>query len=157
MQRIDTNGDGKIDYQEFAAKFKDNSLDTRMAVRAANRMAKLKELMNLHMTSANDAFRFFDVEKDGRITFADFCKLVTRAHELAGEKPPTYPIIKDLFDTIDVRKDGMLDLHEWQQTFSHVEQSNSRISFKTTELSTWENSREFSQIGALMAKNRKVI
>jgi len=97
------------------------------------------------------------VEKDGRITFADFCKLVTRAHELAGEKPPTYPIIKDLFDTIDVRKDGMLDLHEWQQTFSRVEQGNSRISFKTTELSTWENSREFSQIGALMAKNRKLI
>ena len=61
MQRIDTNGDGKIDYQEFAAKFKDNSLDTRMAVRAANRMAKLKELMNLHMTSANDAFRFVSV------------------------------------------------------------------------------------------------
>lgn len=56
----------------------------------------------------------FDLEKDGRITFADFCKLVTKAHELAGEKPPTYPIIKDLFDTIDVRKDGMLDLHEWQ-------------------------------------------
>ena len=55
----------------------------------------------------------FDLEKDGRITFADFCKLVTKAHELAGEKAPTYPIIKDLFDTIDVRKDGMLDLHEW--------------------------------------------
>ena len=32
-----------------------------MAVRAANRMAKLKELMNLHMTSANDAFRFVSV------------------------------------------------------------------------------------------------
>lgn len=29
-----------------------------MAVRAANRLARLKELMNLHMTSANDAFRF---------------------------------------------------------------------------------------------------
>ena len=56
--RIDTNGDGKIDYQEFAAKFKDTSFDARMAVRAANRMARLKELMNLHMTSANDAFRF---------------------------------------------------------------------------------------------------
>lgn len=58
MAKIDANGDGKIDYQEFAAKFKDNSFDARMAQRAADRMAKLKELMNLHMTSANDAFRF---------------------------------------------------------------------------------------------------
>jgi len=43
--------------------------------------------------------------------------LVVKAYELAGEKEPTYPVIKDLFDTIDIRKDGMLDLHEWQQTF----------------------------------------
>jgi len=56
MHQIDRNGDGKIDYQEFAAKFKDNSYDSRMAARAANRMAKLKELMSLHMTSPNDAF-----------------------------------------------------------------------------------------------------
>ena len=58
MHQIDRNGDGKIDWLEFSAKFKDNSFDSRMAARAANRMAKLKELMNLHMTSANDAFRF---------------------------------------------------------------------------------------------------
>ena len=58
LQKIDTNGDGRIDYQEFAAKFRDNSYDARMAARAADRMAKLKELMNLHMTSANDAFRY---------------------------------------------------------------------------------------------------
>ena len=56
----------------------------------------------------------FDKEKDNRITFADFSKLVLKAHELADEKSPTYPVIKDLFDTIDVRKDGMIDLHEWQ-------------------------------------------
>ena len=34
-----------------------------MAARAANRMAKLKELMNLHMTSANDAFRFVSIPR----------------------------------------------------------------------------------------------
>ena len=67
MSRIDANGDGRIDYLEFAAKFKDNSFDTRMAARAADRMAKLKELMTLHMTSANDAFRmvsFFHLLKE---------------------------------------------------------------------------------------------
>ena len=58
MHQIDRNGDGKIDWLEFSSKFKGNSYDSRMAARAANRMAKLKELMNLHMTSANDAFHF---------------------------------------------------------------------------------------------------
>jgi len=99
----------------------------------------------------------FDLEKDGRITFADFSKLVVKAHELAGEKAPTYPVIKDLFDTIDIRKDGMLDLHEWQQTFGQVGQANSRISIKTTALSLWENTREYGQICSLMAKNRKLL
>ena len=85
----------------------------------------------------------FDLEKDGRIAFNDFNKLVVKAHELAGEKEPTYLVIKDLFDTIDIRKDGMIDLHEWQQTFGQVGQANSRISIKTTSLSMWENSREY--------------
>ena len=36
-----------------------------------------------------------------------------KVHELAGEKAPAYPVIKDLFDTIDVRKDGIIDVYEW--------------------------------------------
>ena len=32
---------------------------------------------------------------------------------MAGDKPPAYPVIKDLFDTIDIRKDGILDMNEW--------------------------------------------
>jgi hypothetical protein len=32
---------------------------------------------------------------------------------VSGEKIPSYPVIKDLFDTIDVRKDGIIDMNEW--------------------------------------------
>ena len=66
------------------------------------------------MTSANDAFRFFDIEKSGKITFSDFSKLVKTVHEIASEQVPTYPVIKDLFDSVDIRKDGLIDLNEWQ-------------------------------------------
>ena len=58
MLKFDANQDGKIDYGEFMAKFKDTSFDARMQKRAQNRMAALKELMALHMSSFNDAFRF---------------------------------------------------------------------------------------------------
>lgn len=44
----------------------------------------------------------------------DFSKLVTKVHEMAHEKSPTYLVIKDIFDTIDIRKDGLIDLQEWQ-------------------------------------------
>lgn len=58
MTRIDTNQDGKIDWKEFIGKFKSSELDDRLKERAKDKMARLKELMMLHMTSPNDAFRF---------------------------------------------------------------------------------------------------
>jgi len=39
--------------------------------------------------------------------------MVIKLHELAGEKVPAYPVIKDLFDTTDIRKDGIVDINEW--------------------------------------------
>jgi Ca2+-binding EF-hand superfamily protein len=58
MAKIDSNADGRIDYREFMNKFKYTVLDERMEQRTATKMARFKQLMNLHMTSANDAFRF---------------------------------------------------------------------------------------------------
>ena len=49
----------------------------------------------------------------------------------------------------------MLDHHEWQQTFGRVTQVNNKLSIKPTPLMMWENSRDFEQIGVLIAKNRK--
>ena len=60
MARIDTNNDSKIDWKEFINKFKTSDLDERLKERAKDKMARLKELMILHMTSPNDAFRYFD-------------------------------------------------------------------------------------------------
>ena len=37
--------------------------------------------------------------------------------QLSGKKLYPHPILKDLFDFIDLRKDGYIDIHEWMQTF----------------------------------------
>ena len=58
MTKVDTNSDGKIDWTEFVAKFKTTDLDERLKERARDKMARLKELMVLHMISPIDAFRF---------------------------------------------------------------------------------------------------
>ncbi len=58
LTKVDKNSDGKIDYQEFIDKFKTTELDDRLKERAKDKMARFKELMILHMTSPNDAFRF---------------------------------------------------------------------------------------------------
>lgn len=69
MTRIDKNQDGRIDWHEFSAKFQNNEYDDRIQERSKARMGKLKELMIFHMTSPNDAFRFFDTDRDDRLTF----------------------------------------------------------------------------------------
>ncbi len=42
---------------------------------------------------------------------------MSRLYELQSLDPPNYPIIKDLFDHIDIKKDGIIDLTEWSKTF----------------------------------------
>ncbi len=76
---------------------------------------------------------------------------------MAQERAPAYSIIKDLFDTIDIRKDGIIDLNEWQQTFGGVEGGDNKLTIKPTALSSWENTREFKAIGNLICRNRKVL
>jgi len=83
--------------------------------------------------------------------------LVVKAHEVAGDRIPAYPVIKDLFDTIDIRKDGIIDLSEWQQTFGIVTEGNNKLSIKATPMAIWENTREYTRVGTLIAKNRKLL
>jgi hypothetical protein len=90
--------------------------------------------------------------------------MVVKAHELAGDRPPAYPIIKDLFDLIDIRKDGIIDINEWQQTFGFVTEGNTKLTIRVaasaggdSSLSLYENTREYQRIGTLIARNRKLL
>lgn len=40
---------------------------------------------------------------------------------LSSEEEPSFSTMKDLFDFIDIRKDGVVDLHEWMQTFRKID------------------------------------
>jgi hypothetical protein len=80
---------------------------------------------------------------------------VTSCYEVAKLKPPTFPVIKDLFDLIDVRRDGELDMNEWSQTFGRVTEGGNSLSLKPTALSMWETTKEFKDIGTLLGKSRK--
>ena len=71
-------------------------------------------------------------------------------------------MIKDLFDAIDIRKDGILDVSEWQQTFGFVTEGSSKLTIKVSTpgdnpLALWENTREYQRIGTLIARNRKLL
>jgi hypothetical protein len=58
MVMIDANKDGLIDYNEFVSKFSVTTHEDFMSLRIKDKLAKLKELMILHMHSVIDAFRY---------------------------------------------------------------------------------------------------
>lgn len=156
---VDRNMDGLIDWIEFSSKFKSKENENLIETRARNKMAKLKEQMTLHMKSPQDAFDLFDKSKEGKLSFSNFNELITELAKLSDEEMPPFGIIKDLFDEIDIRKDGFIDLKEWNQTFIGVQSGDTRYSLKKVpqHLAKFEVSREARIILETIRKNRKFL
>lgn len=77
LQRIDQNKDGVIDYREFFNVLGQGLEQDKIQMeRANNRLAWMKENMQMYMTSHGDAYRNFDKSKVGRMAFVDFSTLV---------------------------------------------------------------------------------
>lgn len=145
MQRVDTDPDGQIDWKKFSARFKTKPIEKQISGIANQRIDKLKEMMFSYLLSPVDAFRQYDPDRSGALNFSEFSSLVSRLYVLAGEPCPAFTVIKDLFDIIDIRKDGQLDMREWQNTF------------RDTKTQGWEGSKEFDTISHLFARHRKVL
>lgn len=69
--------------------------------------------MHTYMVSPSDAFSHYDTKKIGMLSYQEFTTLVVGLFDCAGQIPPSYPVLKDLFDCIDTKKDGVLDKKEW--------------------------------------------
>ena len=100
--------------------------------------------MNSYMLSPKDAFHQFDPERSGLLDFGKFKSLITRLCEVSGEAVPAFTVLKDLYAIVDIRKDGVIDLREWLNTFK-------------SEVKTWEDSKEFDEITRVIARNRKLL
>ena len=58
-------------------------------------------------------------------------------YKLAKEPIPCYSVIKDLFDTIDVNKDQLIDIDEWNKMFGEVAGTDLKLTVKSTPLTSW--------------------
>ena len=116
-------GDGRIDHEEFTNKiYEMPPNERRMLQRANQRLVLMKENMALYMTSPNDAFRMFSKHKKGFLTYKEFESLVGKLCSYSKEKMsvPEFSVLKDMFDAIDIGKDGIIDFKEWNTTFKHL-------------------------------------
>lgn len=59
--------------------------------------------------------------------YQDFRKFMDKLFQMANEPLPSFSLLKDLFSTIDIRKDGIIDLNEWCQTFRQYQPPNASM------------------------------
>lgn len=105
---------------------------------------------------------------------------------MAKNPVPAFSIIKDLYDFIDMKKDGIIDMNEWIQTFNNlpvfiylnfsfnhfvqyqilentISDSSIRAlsdfskNFLKTQKPEWENTKNYDEVMTTIGRNRKLI
>ena len=51
------------------------------------------------------------------MSFEEFHKMLKELYSLASESLPEFSVLKEFFNHIDIRSDGILDFQEFTQTF----------------------------------------
>eukprot|EP00828_Plagiopyla_frontata_P045006 TRINITY_DN7556_c0_g1_i1.p1 TRINITY_DN7556_c0_g1~~TRINITY_DN7556_c0_g1_i1.p1 ORF type:complete len:364 (-),score=67.45 TRINITY_DN7556_c0_g1_i1:210-1301(-) len=113
---------GMLKYEDVCKQLVPNQMDEIIEDRTKVRLKKMKDDIYYYMLSPKDAFRQFDYLREGRLTLDQFNEFIVKLHQLNGQQCPPFNVIKDLFDFIDIRHDGVIDIHEWMQTFRSLQE-----------------------------------
>jgi len=121
-------------------------------------------MMYIYMLSPKDAFRQWNQDRTGKLSFEDFQKMIRQLYSCTSEPVPSFAVTKDLFNYFDKRRDGFIDQKEWLETFKRIE-----VPIKSEYLqhivlnpngaaySRYELSDEFDRAVRAINKNRKYI
>nr|QBH22546.1 EF hand family protein [Philasterides dicentrarchi] len=123
--------DGKIQWRNFLYLIKLRETDQRIVDRAKVRLQHISEMVYTYMLSPKDAFRMFDKNAEHTLDFEQFQNFIREISFLSNEDVPPYSIIKDMFEYIDKRRDGIIDMTEWMDVFQSFEYKPKATVFKS--------------------------
>jgi len=138
-----------------------------------DKISEIKTLIYKFYSTPILCFKILDVEQNGKIDFQKYRNLILDLYSKNEQPVPNFALIKNTFDTIDLRKDGVIDYNEWSKSFSMIsgkldlafeKYSNDMNDLKyknvkkqINQLRQWENSDSIIQQYLLIYKNRKQI
>ena len=123
-------------------------------------LKELKQFIYKYYSNPRLAFELNDNEIQGTMDFDKFKKIIHDVYTRESKPTLTYPVLKYIYDYIDVRKDGVIDLNEWSKVFAT---SEGKLDYEQAKpekmkiLREWETSREIIEIYKLIARNKKLI
>ena len=135
------------------------------------KISEIKSLIYKFYSSPILCFQIIDVNRSGKIDFQKYRNMLIDLYTKNEQEVPKYALIKNTFDYIDLRKDGIIDYSEWNKAFSmvngkldlayekfasNVKELNYIKNFQN-QIRLWENSDDITQKYMLIYKNRKQI
>ena len=151
--------DGCINLEEFYKYITNKEINLEITERHIIEILKqIKQYLYKYYNNPRLAFDINDQMKRGYIDFEIFKKLIYELYFKERQKEPNYPVLKAIYDFIDVRKDGVIDSNEWNKVFSITESNLDVIKGPGSQpVRDWEGSEELADIYKLISKNKKII
>ena len=165
IRRSGKTYDGKLNVNDFF-KFvtsKDKNINTA-ANNLSQTLAEIKQLLYKYYSNPKLAFTFIDSSQSNLMDFEKYRAIVTEIYKREDRPMPNFALLKNTYDYIDLRKDGMIDMVEWTNAFGDLKGKLDAIKPKNGEqkrqlkkLRKWETSNDVINIYKEIAKNRKII
>ena len=176
--------DGKINLREFIKFLREqNSLLEEGKKNISHIIGEIKSLIYKYYGNPIICFQNNDSDHLGKIDFEKFKNIIFDMYQRNNQELPTFILIKNAYDTLDLRKDGIIDIKEWcisfasyngkldvnsekvpngPEFFSNQIQSIKDNNIKNKihnriNLREWETSSDITDLYLLIYKNRKLI
>ena len=146
-----------IDFYNFITSEKKTTIIYKKNIVEA--MKDLKQLIIKYYTNPRLAFEFNDLSNKKIMEFDTFKKIVLDLYKRENRSypPPPYSLIKSMYDFIDIRKDSVIDINEWNKTFCEFEGKLDNENDKNNNLKKWEMTNNIFEIYKIIARNHKII
>ena len=157
--------DGKLNMNNF---FKFVTSKDKNINKAANNLsitlAEIKQLLYKYYSNPKLAFTFIDSSQSNLMDFEKYRTIITELYKREDRPMPNFALLKNTYDYIDLRKDGMIDMIEWTNAFGGmkgkldaIKPKNSQHKRQLKKLRKWETSNDVINIYKEISKNRKII
>ena len=130
-------------------------------------IGEFKQLLYKYYSNPKLAFTFSDSNGKNMMDFEKFKSIIIEMYKRESKQIPNYTILKSTFDFIDMKKNGFIDINEWNNTFGNVSGKldsinnytnlNNKKKYQINSLRKWETSNNTINIYKAISKNRKII
>ena len=148
-----------IDFYKYITE-ENNSIYT-YKINIIESLKDMKQLLIKYYINPKLGFELNDVDNKKIIDFDKFKKIIIDLYKRYGRSYPLppYSILKSMYDFIDIRKDGVIDMNEWSKTFGSFggKLDTNENDKNNSNLRSWEMTHNILDVYKLIAKNNKII